>query len=1081
MPRLAIVALVAFFTFAARGDGIPWFDEVTRAAPPDGSSATLGHGVTAWTVDVIFSVDPNDYWLDGALCGRSLADGVTIHYTLDPNTGDPLLTLPGLADDNRFGTFANLPRPQFSRARFQGLAAAASVSGGAGIGGCGYQFPDSDPDLVSMSWFGFPPEDPEFTLDEGAIARLTIDTSAADLPGERIYFSDAGPLGRDDTQIAIVDAGIITGEVRNRFIEAQGGFYLDARACPSPGCGRGDLDRDCDVDGDDLTTLLANFGLASGAERALGDTDSDGDVDLADLANLVTEFDHTCDGSPHEFVVEPARLAIAEGFAASFSIALQSDPGTPVDVFVQQSSGSAGIELTSPNVLTFTPQSFSTAQAVAIAANEDENRRDDHATIRISGEGFVPIYVDVSETDNDRFVLDRTSLVVTEGGEDSFTVALSGPPTEMVEVQVHRRDGDEDLSVRNGAALLFTPEDFAPRTVVIAAAEDEDLAEGAAEFVVSAAVFGNVTVTARERENDTQPTIFVDAAAAGSSTGRTWSDAFADLSAALTLMQQRTDIHEVRVAGGVYTPAPPNGPRDLSFQLPRDTALGGGYAGAADPGDPGAHDPNRYPTILSGDLNGDDSTCISDVNFDGEADSDDLAIIVSAFSKCRGELGFIFAADLNRDGCIDLADIAVWFHNADQCAGQDAENSFRVLTTTGGGVVIEDVVIQGGRSNEVGGGARLIGRAIVRGCTFRDNRSTDDGGGLYTASIVTLMDCLFENNRGKHGGGAALRSGSTLVGCEFVGNTARMSGGGVDMRNRELRAVDCRFRGNAALSSRTVRAIGGGALYTQNASLEIVQCEFDFNRSNARGGGVSIFDARPAHFARCTFAENTSEKGGGALVARFGSSQIEDSVFLTNVAGDVGGAVVMPNVTEGRIDNCTFYQNRSSAEGGSVNVNDQTDLFNCILWAAFPDEVAGASSVSYCDVAGGWPGPGNINIDPAFVDPLSDNLRLTAGSPCVDAGDPAARPLFGRLDFDGRYRLWNGRVDMGAFEFGSLDRLVGDLNVDCSVDTIDLGILLASFGRSDGVTAMDGDLDGDRQIGLSDLGLLLSNVGAGCP
>jgi hypothetical protein len=61
---------------------------------------------------------------------------------------------------------------------------------------------------------------------------------------------------------------------------------------------------------------------------------------------------------------------------------------------------------------------------------------------------------------------------------------------------------------------------------------------------------------------------------------------------------------------------------------------------------------------------------------------------------------------------------------------------------------------------------------------------------------------------------------------------------------------------------------------------------------------------------------------------------------------------------------------------------------------------------------------GNLNVDPLFVDPAAD-FHLAAGSPLIDAGDPAAA---GGLDFDGLPLLADGngdglvRRDMGAFE-----------------------------------------------------------------
>jgi hypothetical protein len=60
------------------------------------------------------------------------------------------------------------------------------------------------------------------------------------------------------------------------------------------GCCFGDLDGDGDVDLTDLATLLANYGVTSGAAYEDGDLDGDGDVDLTDLAALLAVYGTTC-------------------------------------------------------------------------------------------------------------------------------------------------------------------------------------------------------------------------------------------------------------------------------------------------------------------------------------------------------------------------------------------------------------------------------------------------------------------------------------------------------------------------------------------------------------------------------------------------------------------------------------------------------------------------------------------------------------------------------------------------------------------------------------------------------------------
>lgn len=82
---------------------------------------------------------------------------------------------------------------------------------------------------------------------------------------------------------------------------------------------------------------------------------------------------------------------------------------------------------------------------------------------------------------------------------------------------------------------------------------------------------------------------------------------------------------------------------------------------------------------------------------------------------------------------------------------------------------------------------------------------------------------------------------------------------------------------------------------------------------------------------------------------------------------------------------------------------------------------------SYNDVYGGgsqaWAGtcnyttnPGNISVDPLFVNPAVSNYHLQPGSPAINVGNNSA-PNFPAADFDGNPRIYNLTVDLGAYEY----------------------------------------------------------------
>jgi hypothetical protein len=88
---------------------------------------------------------------------------------------------------------------------------------------------------------------------------------------------------------------------------------------------------------------------------------------------------------------------------------------------------------------------------------------------------------------------------------------------------------------------------------------------------------------------------------------------------------------------------------------------------------------------------------------------------------------------------------------------------------------------------------------------------------------------------------------------------------------------------------------------------------------------------------------------------------------------------------------------------------------NTIVWDnTAPGEMIGLGtfSINYSDIEGGWPGTGNIDVDPLFVDASNDDYHLQVGSPCIDKGTAVGAPAH---DIEDTSR--DAAPDIGAYEW----------------------------------------------------------------
>ncbi|MCH8006449.1 MAG: right-handed parallel beta-helix repeat-containing protein [Planctomycetes bacterium] len=281
---------------------------------------------------------------------------------------------------------------------------------------------------------------------------------------------------------------------------------------------------------------------------------------------------------------------------------------------------------------------------------------------------------------------------------------------------------------------------------------------------------------------------------------------------------------------------------------------------------------------------------------------------------------------------------------------------------------------------------------------------------------------------------------------------------------------------------------------------------FTITGGNAHGtfqdhqGGGMLNSASSPTVMNCIFSGNTAGAGGGMLNSA-SNPTVMNCIFSGNTAftaffSGFGGGMWNQDSSP-IISNCTFTGNSVGCcgEGGAIyNFNSSPTVTNCILWGNTPNEITDgepAAKVRYSDVQGGWPGTGNIDLDPLFVDPINGDFRLQRRSPAIDAGNNWAIAGITDTDLRGSPRFVHAStrshpgcgepavVDMGAFEApgkaSSIKR--GDIDGNGIVGMLDLVILASSWGlcAPRGCCLADFDLDG--RVAVPDLLTVLRNWG----
>ena len=456
----------------------------------------------------------------------------------------------------------------------------------------------------------------------------------------------------------------------------------------------------------------------------------------------------------------------------------------------------------------------------------------------------------------------------------------------------------------------------------------------------------------------TNAIVYVHAGATGANDGTSWTNAFDDLSTALSVSP---GFSEIWIAEGVYRPS---GGANASFVLTNGMRLYGGFQY----GDTAIADRDwlHHRTVLNGDIDDDDAP-----NWANRLDNSRSVVRID-------------------------------FTDAPTAAVLDG------LIIVGGNANAEDVLNTasfGGGININWAPGTIVSNCVVASC------SASGGGGIYIrrSAGAQIANSVFSGNRQPYDDPANDFSSGAISGaaddgyptvirhCRFAGNTS-VERGGVTYTTHKL--WDVSFA-NCLMVGNTAPNWAGGALYLRNLASSLVNCTFAYNTPDAIHG-----HAADANVDSCIFWDSCLifSSAGGALNPVY--SDLQDPAyagtngnintppaFVLQTTGNwTGASAYDPDMGLTTLTDATRSWVNGELSGGTLNPNNGQAL-HYMIYSNTPTTV-----LVWGDATAGSTG------NPYGV----YDWHLDITSPCIDTGNPA-------LDWSLEPDYPQGRINMGAY------------------------------------------------------------------
>ena len=355
----------------------------------------------------------------------------------------------------------------------------------------------------------------------------------------------------------------------------------------------------------------------------------------------------------------------------------------------------------------------------------------------------------------------------------------------------------------------------------------------------------------------------------------------------------------------------------------------------------------------------------------------------------------------------------------------------------------------------ISGGTVTLNNNIISNNIVTANYSYNYGGGIYiTDGTVTLNDNVISNNTASLGGGVYIGGGNvtlnnnnvisnnqggiyavkgtlslsnnTISGngsqgisiinstADIIGNDISNNNGGVSITNSSV--VTMR---NNTVKNNVFNDSYGGGIYMDGSTVDMYNNIISGNSAITAGAGVYVSNMiagiRNNVISNNKHAASKSGNGGGICLSN-SSSMIINNTIAYNDAENGGGMYCAAGSSPVVIDNI-IYGNTSSLSS-QVFINDNNSAPKMLYNLNQSGSLGLAAGVNY-----NWDAnydASNFDDNPQFVNYALQNYRLKDTSPCINAGIEDVTGLgLPDTDADGNARIFDGRIDIGAYEYGA--------------------------------------------------------------